>query len=290
MTGEVKIRELPITESSKVLDSNLMIVELNDDTYAIRIDELKVLFSADKKILAVQQELIQTITQIQQQLTGSIITLSETVTSNSQNISGINEYIEKNKSNISTIQQNIKSLKEFVDTTTETLNSITTTIDEYANILADHSNALSILSDTTQEHTNSIETMTKDIQTNADNHEQLQSKYSEYTSNNNLIIEELKKTDIDNLRIAKKYSDDNYDDIMQYIDYYHHYTETPPNFDEPFYYEKELAGYVYPIGTLYRTTNKDWDPENYKVPGDWILRTTVQIENGFIEYIYERIG
>ena len=77
---------------------------------------------------------------------------------------------------------------------------------------------------------------------------------------------------------------------MKYIDYYHHNVATPPNFDEPYYAQTELGGYLYPTGTLYHTTDQNWNAANYKIPGTWILRAQNIIDetSSLTEYIFER--
>lgn len=290
-TGEVKIKELEKISSNEIQDTDLMVIETSNDTRSILINDLKIIFSADKKISAVQEALLNTIADQRSELDEIINSILDNMELDEVQLGELSSYMNQNKQQVLTIQKNILELQQITKTHTETLDSINTLLEQYGELLDMHSNNISDLQDLTTIHSEDMSTMKQNIQTNADNIADLLKEYNSYTEDNNLIIKELKKTDTDNVKKLKQYIDDAYDDIMKYIDYYHHYTETPPNFDEPFYYEKELAGYVYPVGSLYHTTISTWDPKNYKVPGTWILVTTITLseDNNIIEYVYKRI-
>lgn len=290
-TGEIKIKELDAISSEQVQDTNLMVIETSSDTKSITINDLKIIFSADQKITAVQMALLNAIEQQRVELDEIINAILDTIELNETQLKELSDYINQNKQQVLTIQKNILDLQNLTKEHSETLESINKLLDEHGNLLNTHSNEILDLQKLTEEHSKEISTAKQNIQTNTDDIKSLTQSYTEYTNTNNLNIAELKKADTTNSKDLKQYVDNSYDDIMQYIDYYHHYTENPPNFDEPYYYEKELAGYVYPIGSLYHTTISTWDPKNYKVPGTWILVGTVTLsgDDNIIEYVYERI-
>lgn len=290
-TGEVKIRELEQISSDEIQDTDLMVIETSSDTRSILINELKIIFSADKKISAVQESLLKTIAEQKAELDEAINNILDSIELDEAQLKELSAYMEQSKEQTLKIQKNILDLQKLTETHTETLDNINNLLEQYGELLSTHSEDISSLQELIETHTEEIKAIQQDLQTNADNIAGLEEKYNTYTEDNNLNIKELKKADADNIKALKKYTDDAYDNIMNYIDYYHHYTETPPNFDEPFYYEKELAGYVYPIGSLYHTTISTWDPQNYKVPGTWILVTTITLseDDNIIEYVYERI-
>ena len=123
-------------------------------------------------------------------------------------------------------------------------------------------------------------------------------------TNNEKDISDLDKKVTDNIKrlddvignnanTAKKYSDQLYDQIMEYIDYYHHYHEDPPNFDDPNAADTKQMNKIFKVGTIYETIKKNFVPEN-ELPGKWeyVGETHVYDTNGddiLCKYTYVRI-
>ena len=59
-----------------------------------------------------------------------------------------------------------------------------------------------------------------------------------------------------------------YDQIMLYIDFYHHIHEFPPNFDEPYKGDPMVARYIHPVGTIYESHDREFNPNKW-FPGTW---------------------
>ena len=290
-TGEIKIKELEQILSDIVTDNDLMVIEKTNSTNSISIGDLKIIFSADKKIIAIQEELSETISKQREELDKIIKSISDNIELDETQLKELSDYVDQNKMQMMEVQKNIKDIQQVLAEYQTVIDTIEDTLQEYGLAISDQETRLQSAEGTINNHTETLQELRQDVDNHKTRLDELKTNYDDYTDNNNLEIKELKKKDSDNLIAAKKYADEKYDDVMKYIDYYHHYTETPPNFDEPFYYERELAGYVYPIHSLYHTTIKDWNPLNYKVPGTWILRSTVTLnsDDNIVEYIYERI-
>lgn len=298
--GEVMIKELPRILCDEVKDTDLLLIENQEDTYCIRVSDLKVVCSADEKISAVQDSLTKLIEQNRTEVDSSIQGINEKLNNYNTIITGNSDSLEELKKKVLLIQQDITDLEDKDQSIDGEITKIYNTLSSHGNTIASNTQNITELKQTAIDFENRITVLEQLGANHGTRLLNLEDNFSEYTENTDQKIEDLVAADITVLGDSKNYTDEKYDDVMKYIDYYHHYHENPPNFDEPYYYERELAGYVYPIGSLYHTTNESWDPTNYKVPGVWELvgKTTLgtvtdpisgEVSNPVEEYIYERI-
>ena len=289
MIDGVKIKELPRVGYTGLSDTDLMAVELSDDTYSITIGDLLVVFSADKKILALQNELKNLISKTEANLVKSIQSLSDTIELMETALEGNETWQTEAKEQILNIKKSISNIEDLLDEHEKTMEDMGNTIESMSQAIATNTDNISDLQKLTETHSTSIGEIKNDIADTDAIISSIDQVLDEYMESTNKTLIELQKTDSDNKVDLKKIINEKYDDIMKYIDYYHHCEAAPPNFDEPCYYEKELTGYCYPIHSLYHTTDDNWNPLNHHIPGDWILRTQTTLDGDVVEYIYERI-
>lgn len=289
--SNIKIHELPSIQSTNVDPSDLLVIETSSDTYSIKIEEIRVLLNSDEKVNAIYNQLSVIISEMNSAISETVHLLKESIDINKSSIQSVIEYVEQVKHQISDIQILIKSINEITDNHKSLLESIQDIQTEHSNMIVENSANIEDATElinitiedigTLKEVTNSTNSTVVDIE----------NTLSKFISNTNLIVDNLKKMDIDNLDISKKYSEDLYSDCMKYIDYFHHVHSEPPNFDEPWHWEEKISGYAHPVHTLYHTTDSNWDPKFYKIPGVWELKGYVNLseDDQTVEYIYERV-
>jgi hypothetical protein len=175
---------------------------------------------------------------------------------------------ETTKNRITTLSTKISDVE---DELTALTNRVTST-----------ENRLTSVENTSSNNTSRISTLEKDNTTNksdivnikskdSEQDEQISTITSSLSSLTNKVDENISRIDetaTTNSTTAKNYSDKLYDQIMEYIDYYHHIHTNPPNFDEPYAGDPITGSYVYPVGTVYETIDADFDPAT-QYPGSW---------------------
>lgn len=287
----VKIKELPIITASEVSDSDLLIVEKTDDTYAIVVQELKNLFSVDLKIASIKNELEKAINDASKSLETLIIALSGRVQATESNIQTLSSDATQIKKNITTIQNEINAIKELLNGDAGDISQIQKDLVLHANRIVAAEGAIKALQDWKTSfvtHVNDIETDLSNVNESIIN---IIDEFGDFETDTNSTLAELIKVDQDNLNTALTKAREYYEDCMKYFDYYFHVHADPPNWDEPWYWEMKIAGYAHPLHSLYHTTELNWDPTFYKIPGVWKLvgATTISEEENIIEYVYERL-
>ena len=284
MSDNIKIKDLPRILHANIANEDLMPIDCSGGTYSITVGELLVIFSADNKILALQDKIQKALVTMSEQFEKNLTELANALDTVRMQVTGQGEWQEQAKTQIMAIQKSVADLEASVSGNTKSIENINSSILEISAKLSEHLEQYNTLKELVDAHTESIDQIESDIAAIPS----IDQALDEYIELTNKTIEELKKSDTTNKSDILKTIDEKYDDIMKYIDYYHHCEETPPNFDEPYYWEKELVGYCYPIHSLYHTTEQDWDPQNYRIPGEWTLRSTTALTGGVTEYIYER--
>lgn len=284
MSDNIKIKELPRILHANITNEDLMPIDCAGGTYSITVGELLVIFSADNKILALQDSIQKTLADMSNQFEENLTALADALDTVKREVTGQGEWQEQAKAQIMAIQKSISDLDTRINNNAKSIEDINASILEISTKLSEHLEQYKALKELVDGHTESIDQIKIDISAIPS----IDQALDEYIELTNKTIEELKKSDNDDKSDILKTIDEKYDDIMKYIDYYHHCEETPPNFDEPYYWEKELVGYCYPVHSLYHTTEQDWDPQNYRIPGEWELRSTTVLTGGVTEYIYER--
>lgn len=268
--GEVKIKQLPSIASDKILDDDLLVIDKADDTYSVTVNALKAIFSSDNKILAVQQELLNAMNTKYDEINKVLEEISSNINTDNSNIQELTEYMEKSKKDILGIQNSITGI-------TKNMNLITTAISQMqSNMSSTDSTVQSIvktvneLATTTETNTNNISTLVSTTRAMSTSLSDLTKEFGQFKENQEQKNTELVKNDGELVKQSKEYCDEKYDELMRYIDEYHH---------------------IYPVGTLYHTTDKDGDVKDLNVFGVWRLvgQVTLSTEDNIIEYIFKRI-
>ena len=289
----VKIHELPTKTSDSILDTDIMVIEDTQDTKQISIKDLKLILDSKQTLESIKNSIEKEMNDLTDNVEKSVKEINKIAESlrtefgdTSEEISRINktlESIQKNYSDIADTVEKLETFKSLVEKSIEDINKV----------LTDHTNTISTISKQTTSNTkdleslkNTVDTQQKSIDDNIHNIEELQSSLSSEVER----LEELLQNVDDSER---KYAEKLYDDIMKYIDYYHHIHENPPNFDEPYQGDPVIADYINPIGSIYQTTDKDF-VYSKQFPGTWIycgVAHAIDDNNKTIEYYtFKRIS
>lgn len=267
---QIKIAELPQKSySDGFKDTDLMIVEDEKDTYKSTMKDLKILFSADEKINALRTNLEGQINNLKNQVNNLTNKYDTAIDKLNSQYASVNIDITDVKKKMQTLQQAQLQLETIVknlsDKATQNANNIADLFTKYAAQAQDISN----LKSTVANHTTQITEMRQTLTDHTTRINALANKCTNIESNLASATGTLQKN-IDNLRTdLTKYADTLYDHCIQYIDYYHHIHENPPNFDEPWNErDNSTVAYMMPVGAIYETMDKNYDPNDH-LPGSW---------------------
>ncbi|HAU84384.1 MAG TPA: hypothetical protein DCW90_02390 [Lachnospiraceae bacterium] len=264
----IKIKELPIKPGSDIGSKDIMLIEDTVDTKQITIEDLQIFFSSDKKITALKDSLEKQINDLSKELDQKI-----------KDLESKDSDLKKKVEDLYNDHENTKRrLGDLIEKVTDISNLLDKTIDRVSN----NEKAIKNLQDFTSTIRKDLDTAIDNINKHGDRLTAIETKNTE--QDNRLAQNEKDISDLDNKityninRIdntiannatnAKTYSDQLYDQIMKYIDYYHHYHEDPPNFDDPYGADTKLMNTIFKIGAIYETVQDDFNPKDY-LPGDW---------------------
>lgn len=289
----VKIHELPKKTSDAVLDTDIMVIEDSQDTKQISIKDLKLILDSKQTLESIKNSIETEMDNLSNSVEKSIEEINKIAESlrsefsdTSEEISRINKTLESIQKNYSDIADTVRGLEIFKS-------SVEKSIGDIDKVLTNHNDTISDISKQTTSNAkdlkslkNTVDTQQESIDDNIHNIEELQSSLSSEVER----LEELLQNVDDSER---EYAEKLYDDVMKYIDYYHHIHENPPNFDEPYQGDPVIADYMNPIGTIYQSTDKDFI-SNCKFPGTWIycgVAHAISDNNKTIEYYtFKRIS
>ena len=231
---------------------------------------MKSIFSSDDKILAMQKTLTDLLNEKYNALDELITTLSRELDIDKNTIKELSEYMEKSKRDILDIKNNITDLQNGVSNIQDILSTATTDINNLKQTTQNNANNISNIQDTLSTATTDIANLKKKTNTNTTDIKNLTKIVEDNKKDDNQKLDELVKNDGEIIKQSKEYTDEKYDDLMKYIDEYHH---------------------IYPIGTLYHTTDKDGDVKDLNNFGEWRLvgQITLSDKDNIVEYIFMRI-
>lgn len=264
----VKIKELPVKQYSELDPTDVMVLEDTSDTKQITIDQLKSFFSSDDKIQAITEYLESLHDDLKKELDDHIKDCTGINTDFESRLSNLFEDHERTKKQVGDIQEQLVDARNDIEDIKEHLTTNDSQIKELQTTVSDHEKRLSSAETKIEDHEKRIVTLEKDNETNKSNISKLQQDLKNLSDH---VDEEIKKL---NDRITQintenhEYTDKAYDNIMLYIDYYHHIHEFPPNFDEPYKGDPMVARYIHPVGTIFETQDPDFKPEKW-FPGTW---------------------
>lgn len=288
----VKIKELPVKTLKEITNEDIMVIEDSIDTKQISIEDLQIFFSADNKISALKELLENELKKISDDLNTKITDLGDKDSDLKKRLEDLYEDHENTKRRLGDLIEKTVDLQKLLNKTIDRVEKNEKGISD----LQDYTLALREDVDKNRtnidKHTNRL----NDIDTkNKEQDKRLTAAESSIKDLDKTVEDNIKRLDSiigNNANTAKEYSDQLYDQIMKYIDYYHHYHEDPPNFDDPNAADTKQMNKIFKIGTIYETTKKDFVPEN-ELPGTWkyVGETYVYDTEGntvLVKYTYVR--
>lgn len=289
----VKIHELPKKTSDVVLDTDIMVIEDSQDTKQISIKDLKLILDSKQTLESIKNSIETEMDNLSNSVEKSIEEINKIAESLRSEFSDTSEEISRINKTLESIQKNYSDIADIVRRLEASKSSVEKSIEDINKVLTNHTETISGISKQTTSNAkdlkslkNTVDTQQESIDNNIHNIEELQSSLSSEVER----LEELMQSVDDSERI---YAEKLYDDIMKYIDYYHHIHENPPNFDEPYQGDPVIADYMNPIGTIYQSTDKDFIG-NCRFPGTWIycgVAHAIDDNNKTIEYYtFKRIS
>lgn len=264
----VKIKELPVKQYSELDPTDVMVLEDTSDTKQITIDQLKSFFSSDDKIQAITEYLESLHDDLKKELDDHIKDCTGINTDFESRLSNLFEDHERTKKQVGDIQEQLVDARNDIEDIKEHLTTNDSQIKELQTTVSDHEKRLSSAETKIEDHEKRIVTLEKDNETNKSNISKLQQDLKNLSDH---VDEEIKRLDDRITQINTEnheYTDKAYDNLMMYIDYYHHVHEFPPNFDEPYKGDPMVARYIHPVGTIFETQDPDFKPEKW-FPGTW---------------------
>lgn len=289
----VKIHELPTKNSDAVLDTDIMVIEDGQDTKQISIRDLKLILDSKQTLESIKNSIEKEMNDLTDNVEKSVKEINKIAESLRTEFSDTSEEISRINKTLESIQKNYSDIADTVEKLETFRSSVEKSIEDINKVLTNHTNTISDISKQTTSNAkdlkslkNTVDTQQKSINDNIHNIEELQSSLSSEVER----LEELLQNVDDSER---EYAEKLYDDVMKYIDYYHHIHENPPNFDEPYQGDPVIADYINPIGSIYQTTDKDF-VYSKQFPGTWVycgVAHAIDDNNNSIEYYtFKRIS
>ena len=264
----IKIKELPVKKYSELDPTDLMVLEDTSDTKQITIDQLKLFFSSDDKIQAITEHFEELIDKLDNKLDDHIKDCTGINEEFESKLSNLFEDHERTKQQVGDIQEQLIDAQNDIEDIKEHLNGVDSDILDLQEKVADHEKRIAANETTLADHEKRIKALESDNATNKDNIAKLQQDLKNLSDH---VDSEIKRLDDRITQINTenhKYTDKAYDNLMLYIDYYHHVHEFPPNFDEPYKGDPMVARYIHPVGTIFETQDPNFRPEKW-FPGTW---------------------
>ena len=264
----IKIKELPVKKYSELDPTDLMVLEDTSDTKQITIDQLKLFFSSDDKIQAITEHFEELINKLDDKLDDHIKDCTGINEEFESKLSNLFEDHERTKQQVGDIQEQLIDAQKDIEDIKGHLNDVDSDILDLQEKVADHEKRITANETTLADHEKRIKALESDNATNKDNIAKLQQDLKNLSDH---VDSEIKRLDDRITQINTEnheYTDKAYDNLMLYIDYYHHVHEFPPNFDEPYKGDPMVARYIHPVGTIFETQDPDFRPEKW-FPGTW---------------------
>lgn len=284
----IKIKELPVKTYENLENTDIMLVEDADDTYSITMEQLRMYFTGDGKINDALQEMNSKFDQFKQEVETRVQQLVDSNSSLSSQVTNLSQDLEGAKSQIGQL--------------TERLTGVDTKLGEHDTKLGEHTTQIETLLDTLNNAETGLVKRVEKLE------ETLDPSFIDQVQKNKEAIEELQEQmktvqdtfgDLDD-KTVRECLEMVYDELMKYIDYYHHVKTTPPNFDEPFEGETASTAITFPVGTIFELTTPPGEEDNKceaieNFPGTWAYKgvsTSINEEGEPVihRYTWERIS
>lgn len=269
----IKIKELPKKQLTEIQSTDIMVIEDSTDTYQIPIEDLRLFFSNDEKLQSIINKVDEIYSELDNKIDDAIKDFDTTNNDFESRLTNLFEDHERTKQQLGKIREELTDAQNDIVEIQEHLKNNDTSIADIEEVLKDHSNRIETLEEKTADHEDRITLLENDNATNKTDIANLQAEVTQFKQD---MATEIKRLDdrITSINTENhEYTDKAYDNLMLYIDYYHHVHEFPPNFDEPYKGDPMVARYIHPVGTIFETGDPNFNPTKW-FPGTWEFKGT----------------
>lgn len=264
----IKIKELPEKQYPEINPTDIMVIEDTSDTKQITVEQLQLFFSSDKKLQAIIDQMEKEFAEIRKYIEDHLKDIVNKDEELEIRLNNLFEDHERTKQQVGKIQENLVDAQNDIIEIFKRLNGLDSEAEDIQKIIADHEKRIIEEEKISKDHEKRITVLEKDNQINKDDILDLQTDLNNFKVYVKNEIDRLDKK-IDNVNKENhEYANKMYDQIMLYIDYYHHIHEFPPNFDEPYKGDPMVARYIHPVGTIYESHDREFNPNKW-FPGTW---------------------
>lgn len=269
----VKIKELPKKQFADIQPTDIMVIEDSADTFQISAEDLQKFFSNDEKLQAIIDRVEEIYDTLDSEIKDAIKDFNDSNTDFETRLSNLFEDHELTKQQVGKLREDLTDAQNDIIKIKEHLEDNDSDILDLQETAKDHETRIKNLEDKATDHEERIVALENDNDTNKTNIANLQQEMKDFKTEmaNEIkrLDDKITQTNSDN----HEYTDEAYDKLMMYIDYYHHIHEFPPNFDEPYKGDPMVARYIHPVGTIFETGDPDFNPQKW-FPGTWEFKGT----------------
>lgn len=269
----VKIKELPEKQFIDIQPTDIMVIEDSADTFQISAEDLQKFFSNDEKLQAIIDRVEEIYDTLDSEIKDAIKDFNDSNTDFETRLSNLFEDHELTKQQVGKLREDLTDAQNDIIEIKEHLEDNDSDIADLQETAKDHETRIKNLEDKATDHEERIVALENDNDTNKTNIANLQQEMKDFKTE---MANEIKRLDDKITQINSEnheYTDKAYDNLMLYIDYYHHVHEFPPNFDEPYKGDPMVARYIHPVGTIFETGDPDFNPQKW-FPGTWEFKGT----------------
>lgn len=264
----IKIKELPIKRLSEINPTDLMVIEDKIDTKQITVEDLQLFFSSDNKIKALKEMLEKEISELEDTFRNEIKALNREDKDFGNKLEDLYNDHENTKARLGNLIEKVVDIENLLNATIDRVekNEIAiSNLQDFTKLLrTDLDKAITDIANNTKQ-IESIKEKDEEQDARFDFNEELMKEFrDEYKQK----MDEIDKEVSENKDTAKAYSDQLYDQIMEYIDFYHHLHEDPPNFDDPNWADTQQMNLIFKVGMIYETVDDNFNPKE-NLPGTW---------------------
>lgn len=264
----IKIKELPKKQYSEIAPTDIMVIEDSSDTKQITVEQLQLFFSSDEKLQAIIDQMEREFAEIRKYIEDHLKDVINKDEELDARLNNLFEDHERTKQQVGRIQEDLVDAQNDIIEIFKRLDGLDSDVSELQNIVADHEKRITEEEKISKDHEKRITVLEKDNETNKGDISDLQTDLANFKTYVKNEIDRLDQKIDDINRENHEYTDKIYDRIMLYIDYYHHIHEFPPNFDEPYKGDPMVARYIHPVGTIYESHDREFNPNKW-FPGTW---------------------
>ena len=265
----VKIHELPPKKYLEIQDTNIMVLEDQNDTKQVQVADLKRLFSSDDKINAIVEQLNTKFNELRTELITMVKDLGNEDNDFEVRLNNLYQDHEQTKRKLGKVQEDLVDAQNNIEEIFDHLSKSDGRLDTLESTASDHEKRIKALESKVANHETRIVALEKDNETNKKNITQLQKDLKALSDHVDSEVDRLDSKIESNIKETREYAEQLYDQALAYIDYYHHIHEYPPNFDEPYLDDPIVARYIYPVGAIYQTVDPEFDVRKH-FPGVWV--------------------